>query len=246
LKKEILKRRTNYRDSLGEQESFMTPLLQKAISEALKTIPEPANGAYALDIGAGECPLRPTIEKMGYSYKSLDIEQNSANNIDFVSRIDVELPRDLLRGASCDLLLLTEVLEHVPDWEVAFRNLATLLKTGGYCIISSPFFYMLHEEPYDFWRPTNHAIRFYAERHGLEVVHSMRYGNVWDVMGTLFCSTSICRREKNWRGILATLPIYLFHYAAKIFLKHFAPRNLVEIQGRFYMGNFFLLRKGFR
>jgi SAM-dependent methyltransferase len=240
----ILRRRKDYQLPLGEQEIFMTPQLRGAIDEGIGSIPAPREGAVALDIGAGECPLRHQIECLGYHYKSLDICQNSSSTIDFVSRIDGSLCSELNAISGFDLLILTEVLEHVPDWESAFSNISRLLKVGGHCVITSPFFYMLHEEPHDFWRPTDHAIRFHSEKNGLQILQARRYGNMWDVAGTLVCSTSVCRKEKTFLALLATLPVYFGHLCFKIFLKNLVPRNLVELQGRYYLGNLFVLRKG--
>jgi len=239
----ILSRRKNYEELLGEQEFFVTPLIRRSIEEALaKCAPVPA-GAKVLDIGAGECPLRGVLEEMGFCYSSLDIEQNRAGSIDYVARIDGPLPESLVQAGGFELLVLTEVLEHVPNWEAAFDNLAMLLKPGGKCIVTAPFFYMLHEEPYDFWRPTDHALRYFAEARGLEVLESRRNGDGWDVLGTLLCSTSVCRRRKGLVAYLALAPVWLGHKLLKWFFTSRMLQNVVEFQMRYYTGNFFLLRK---
>ena len=236
-------RRKNYESILGEQEYFTTPLLSNSIKSALTQIGEPKPGARVLDIGAGECPLRPTLEEMGYEYCSLDIEQNRGGTINFVTRIDGVLPEQLESAGGFDLLILTEVLEHVPDWEIAFSNLVKLLKTGGHCIITTPFFYMLHEEPYDFWRPTDHALRFFAEKHGMEVTYSRRNGDGWDVLGTMVCSTSVCRKQKSIAAYLAALPVWVGHKILKYFFKKRTLQCLVDLQMRYYLSNFIILQK---
>ena len=236
-------RRQDYSSIGGEQEFFATPLLRKSIDDSLARIGKPIEGARVLDIGAGECPLRGRLEDAGYQYESLDIEQNHRRTIDHVARIDRSLPESLLAQEGYDLLVLTEVLEHVPDWAKAFENLASLLKVGGLCIITTPFFYMLHEEPYDFWRSTDHALRHFAASHGFEVFHSQRNGDGWDVLGTLLCSTSVCRRKKSFMAYLATLPVWFFHKLLKMFFKSRALHGLVDFQMRYYLGNFFVLRK---
>ena len=236
-------RRSDYYSILGEQEFFVTPLIQKSITDALERIGVPDPGSRVLDIGAGECPLREILVKKGYSYNSLDIAQNKANLIDFVARIDGRLPSSLLKSGGFDLLVLTEVLEHVPDWSLAFDNLAVLLKSGGKCIVTVPFFYMLHEEPYDFWRPTDHAITHFAASRGLEVLESRRNGNGWDVLGTLLCSTSVCRRRKGVTAYIAIAPVWLGHKLLKWFFKSRMLQDVVEFQMRYYTGNFFLLQK---
>ena len=236
-------RRMDYGALLGEQEFFVTPLLKKSIDEVLEFVGKPPSGAKVLDIGAGECPLRGKLESLGYAYSSLDIEQNSAGSIHYVTRIDHDLPESLSSAGGFDLLILTEVLEHVPDWAKAFQNLPNLLKTGGHCIITTPFFYMLHEEPHDYWRATDHSLKRFAEANGMEVIFSRRNGSGWDVLGTLICSTSVCRQEKSLLGYTALLPVWVVHRIMKWFFKSRVFNRLVDFQMRFYLGNLFLLRK---
>jgi len=236
-------RRTDYGALLGDQEFFVTPLLKKSIDEVLGCIGKPPSGAKVLDIGAGECPLRGKLEALGYAYSSLDIEQNATETIDYLARIDCDLPESLALLRGFDLLILTEVLEHVADWSKAFDNLSKMLKSGGYCLITTPFFYMLHEEPYDFWRPTDHAIKYYVESNGLEVVKCKRNGDGWDVLGTLLCSTSLCRQEKRIWNFLPLIPAKIILKIAQIFFKSRIFQKNIDFQMRFYVGNLFLIKK---
>jgi len=238
-----LGRRHDYSSILGEQEFFVTPLIRKSIEEALEMVGAPNLGDRVLDIGAGECPLRPDLEARGYCYTSLDISQNLSKSIDYLTRIDGPLPDRLIRQGGFDLLVLTEVLEHVPDWAMAFQNLAGLLNPGGHCIVTTPFFYMLHEEPHDYWRATDHALRKFALDNGMDVVFSRRNGGGWDVLGTLVCSTSVCRRKKNLVCYMGLFPVWLAHRILKWFFKSRVLERFVEFQMRYYLGNFFLLKK---
>ena len=235
-------RRRDYGKISGEQEFFVTPLIRKSIAEGLDLLGKPSTGAKVLDIGAGECPLRSKLEESGYSYFSLDIAQNHSGTIDFVARIDGPLPELLASAAGFDLLVVTEVLEHVPDWQAAFQNIAHLLKRGGHCIVTTPFCYMLHEEPYDFWRPTDHALRYFAQANGLEVAISRRNGDGWDVLGTMVCSTSVCRRKKCFSAYLALMPVWCIHRLLKLFFKSRILQRLVDFQMRYYLGNFFVFK----
>jgi 2-polyprenyl-3-methyl-5-hydroxy-6-metoxy-1,4-benzoquinol methylase len=173
----------------------------------------------------------------------LDISQNLSNSLDYVTRIDGPLPVGLIGQGGFDLLVLTEVLEHVPDWAMAFQNLAALLKPDGHCIVTTPFIYMLHEEPHDYWRATEHALRKFALDNGMDVVFSRRNGGGWDVLGTLVCSTSVCRRKKNLVSYMGLFPVWLAHRILKWFFKSRVLERFVEFQMRYYLGNFFLLKK---
>lgn len=61
--------------------------------------------------------------------------------------------------AEFDVILCTSVLEHVYDFESAIANIYEALKPGGIAIILVPGMYPLHDEPQDYWRFTEHALR---------------------------------------------------------------------------------------
>ncbi len=58
-----------------------------------------------------------------------------------------------------DLVICTNVLEHIYDVRTAVKNLYKLVKKEGNLIISVPFMYPLHDEPEDFWRFTEHSLK---------------------------------------------------------------------------------------
>jgi len=68
-----------------------------------------------------------------------------------------------------DAILCCNVLEHVFDLEAALKGLRSLVREDGHVFASTPFVYPLHDEPTDFWRPTQHALRELFERHWTDV-----------------------------------------------------------------------------
>lgn len=69
-----------------------------------------------------------------------------------------------------DLVLLTQVLEHVPEPQSVLRELQRVLKPGGTIWLSAPLFYAEHEQPYDFYRYTQFGFRHQLESAAFEVV----------------------------------------------------------------------------
>jgi hypothetical protein len=58
-------------------------------------------------------------------------------------------------------------------------------------LITCPFFYPLHEEPADYWRPTGYALRLCAAAAGLTLLTERRAGDPWDVLATLLGHTGL-------------------------------------------------------
>jgi SAM-dependent methyltransferase len=64
-----------------------------------------------------------------------------------------------VRSASIDCIKCTELLEHVRDPEEIVTEMARVLKPGGVLILSIPFLFPLHSDPFDFQRLTDVKIK---------------------------------------------------------------------------------------
>jgi SAM-dependent methyltransferase len=197
--RKVLNWRKSYESkNLGYSERFIVPILEERIQFLLHQFMETdfPNSAV-LDIGCGGQPLRQTLEKMNYIYLGLDTQQNSDNSVDFVVPIDSETLPSELSSYDIKAIISTEVMEHVVDWDSAFRNMSYVLSPKGKILLTCPHFYNLHEEPYDFWRATPYAIQHFAQKYGFEVIHFEKAGDAWDVLGTLLGSFGIAPRSSS-------------------------------------------------
>ena len=143
-----------------------------------------------LDVGAGERPYREHILSLGFSYTSHDFEkyEGSGNfpglqnagwenkNHDIVSDIlDIPLKK-------YNVIILTEVLEHVPDPIAALNKCSELLEKNGVLLVTVPFASRMHQAP--FWFSAGLS-PFWFEHHGprvgLEIQKSQLLGNFYDM-----------------------------------------------------------------
>lgn len=95
--------------------------------------------------------VRPIIERFLSPGEYIGIDIESGKNVDKI------LPaEDILKAfnkESFDIVISTEVLEHVKDWRLVINNFKEVLKKGGslYVTTRSKGFHV-HGYPYDFWR----------------------------------------------------------------------------------------------
>ena len=242
------KRRPNYVPA-GPQEAFIVPLLKNAIESRLESLTETAGGSKGrrlrvLDAGCGRKPFRHFFEDAVFDYYSFDVQSHPDEVIDFNGALDSELPTSLIEAEPFDFILCTEVLEHVADWDKAYSNFSQLLASGGKILITAPHFYPLHEEPYDFWRPTRHAIVFFAKRHGLELHEFVALGDSFDILGTLLARQELRARENHcfWDRQCAKVARLVKEWLRKLLTSRHLQKHVVDV-GSLYISNLAILQK---
>mmetsp|Transcript_112332 Transcript_112332/g.204451 ORF Transcript_112332/g.204451 Transcript_112332/m.204451 type:complete len:790 (-) Transcript_112332:34-2403(-) len=84
-----------------------------------------------------------------------------------------------------DLIMVPFVFEHVAQPFRAMRNLAYVLRSGGYIIWAAPMFQHYHGSPHDYFRYTPKGARALAADAGLEVVWLYAPGDLSLVSGVM-------------------------------------------------------------
>lgn len=149
------------------------------VADHAQTIPR---GARVLDAGAGAAPYRVLFEHTDY------VTSDWAGSMhDEALASDIVAPLDQLpvADASFDVVVATEVLEHVRDPEAALRELHRVLRSGGQLWLTVPFVWELHEEPHDFARYTAYALEHLLQSAGFTAVDVRPVGGWFSVAGQL-------------------------------------------------------------
>ena len=87
-----------------------------------------------------------------------------------------------IREKQFDLVLCTEVLEHVSEPGKALQEIRRVLKPSGHLFISVPFLIGLHEEPHDYYRYTEHGLRYLLTREGFIIKRLRNRGNYLSIL----------------------------------------------------------------
>lgn len=141
-----------------------------------------------LDLGCGNAPLFHVYRDLVEDTVCIDWPASLHNqkHVDVFADLTRPLP---LRDETFDTVLLSDVLEHIPNPESLIAEIARVLRPGGSAVIGVPFLYPLHEIPYDFNRYTRYQLERMLGNAGLEVVELVAIGGSPVVIADLLSKT---------------------------------------------------------
>src|SRR5919204_2098197 len=125
----------------------------------LRAEAETADGARVLDVGCGDKPYYPFFAGRVTEYVGVDASHPDADLHAPVENLPVE-------DASFDLVLCTQVLEHVDDPAAVLRELRRVVKAGGRVLASTHGVQVYHPDPLDLRRWTHEGLRRLFEENG--------------------------------------------------------------------------------
>lgn len=214
--------------------------LQSAVVHALRDETPPSR---VIDIGCGEQPLRKLVESEGATYVGFDVEQNAQASVAIIGFIDRGLPVPWPDAHHVyDVVLCTEVLEHVADWDIAFMNLRSLVAPRGRVILTVPFVFPLHMEPLDYFRATPHTIERLAGRHHFAIDELLKLGNARDVIATALDDVSILPNQPTWVPRVAAKVLRTGRKSLVKLIQRDALWSLVQVNSNMYLSNAVVLR----
>lgn len=120
-----------------------------------------------LDLGCGQVPLFEAYRDRVDSVTCVDW----GNSVHCSRHVDLEC--DLTKplpfpDGSFDTIILSDVLEHLPEPQLCLSEISRLLSRGGKLLLNVPFYCGVHEEPHDYYRYTQYALKRFADNAGLE------------------------------------------------------------------------------
>jgi SAM-dependent methyltransferase len=145
-----------------------------------KIISQHASGLL-LDLGCGNVPLYGIYKDKVIDNICIDWSNTLHKNIylDYEVNLNTIIPLD---SEQFDTILVTDVLEHIAKPELLMSEIKRLLKPNGKIILTVPFLYWLHEQPYDYFRYTEFALRMFCQQNNLTIIELEPYGGAIEVI----------------------------------------------------------------
>ncbi|MBX3011961.1 MAG: class I SAM-dependent methyltransferase [Caldilineaceae bacterium] len=186
----------------------------------MRQAPQFPAGAQILDLGGHKGRKRGQFDIARYpvnvTYANLVTDKGTDIQADAS-----QLPID---GHCFDAVVCAELLEHVPDPRPVLAEVYRVLKPGGKLLITVPFLYRVHGDPYDFGRYTGHFWQHILTRGGFHLITNEPQGALYSVLVDI--AKQYC--DARWRQpfyLLAQLVLAPLHRLAVAVDQHPTTRQ---------------------
>lgn len=157
-------------------------LPRRALWRAMERSAEMARGRL-LDVGCGTRPYRSLFTAIHeYIGLELDTPENRESKQADLYYDGCTFP---MGDASVDTVLCNQVLEHVFNPEPFLAEMFRVLRPNGVVILTVPFLWPEHEQPYDCLRYTSFGLKDRMEKAGFEIEHQSKLTRGGAALGAL-------------------------------------------------------------
>lgn len=165
-------------------------LMVDLIAEVYNSILQYHAKGRLLDLGCGKVPLF-------HVYKDFITENICVDWVNTLHKNEyLDLECDLnkilpFKDEEFDTIILSDVLEHILQPEKLWSEMNRILSKGGKIILNVPFYYWIHEHPYDYYRYTEFALKYFVENSGLRLLHLEPIGGALEIMTDIFAKNIV-------------------------------------------------------
>jgi len=151
-----------------------------------KFISEHSSNKLTLDLGCADSPYS------SYFRNRIGLDIKAGKGVDIIG----DAHNLSFENEKFDVVLCTEILEHLHSPHIAISEMKRVLKKGGLLILSTRFIFPLHNTPNDFYRFTKYGLR-YLFREGWKVLELEEEVDTKDTLAVLIQRMGY---QANFRG----------------------------------------------
>jgi SAM-dependent methyltransferase len=155
---------------------FVNPffLTRRALARAMRDQAPRVQGRV-LDVGCGQKPYRHMFQASAYLGVEIDTPESRATSQADYFYDGRRLP---FQEGEFDTIICNEVLEHVFEPNEFVIELNRVLRDGGTLVLTAPFVWDEHAQPYDYARYSSFGLRHLLRKHGFDIdAHVKTLGN---------------------------------------------------------------------
>lgn len=214
-------------------------ITRRLIYYSISGIAQNLKGNQLLDVGCGTKPYQNLFQFE--KYIGIDFDKGGANqnpHADFLYD-GKKFPFD---ENEMDCVLATEVFEHVFEPERFLSEVSRVLKPGGKLLITVPFAWPEHEQPFDYSRYTSFGLKYILEKNGFQIILQRKTGNFVLAIGQLI-NEYFYEVFIQYRPVyqISRITIFPFLTLSTLFINFLLPKR-----SEYYLDNVILCQKADR
>jgi SAM-dependent methyltransferase len=206
--------------------SLLSPfyLARRGLFNNVKKLSRLIRGSI-LDVGCGARPYEFLFDAERYAGLELDTPDNrKGKKADFF----YDGRTFPFKDSEFDNVIFNQVLEHVFNPDEFLNEVFRTLRPGGKILVTAPFMWDEHEQPFDYARYSSFGIRHLLQKHGFTIIKQVK-----SVHGTKALAQLInCYIYKNFYGagdnlnlVLALIAVMPLNLAALLLSYLFAGNH---------------------
>lgn len=200
--------------------------------EKLQKFPK---GTSVLDVGCGDGPYWNLNKELNWT--GIDIYSTEKTN--YLINKDGTYP---IREESFDIVICTQVIEHVSNFDLLASEVFRVLKPGGTLILNAPFLYPFHGMPHDEFRYTTSSLTRIFNKFEISEIGTL--GGIGSTIATLINNFWQYFFASNWKlkiiGIM-TWPVSIINNFFWNLLS--LPLDLIDRTNSFPLNTYLIARK---
>ena len=206
--------------------------LYKNISELMNAI----NGDV-LDIGCGQKPYENLCKCDKYIGLELDtLENRNYKKADYFYD-GKSFP---FKNSNFDSIILNQVFEHVFNPDIFLKEINRVVKINGRLLMSVPFVWSEHEQPFDFARYSSFGMKSLLKRYGFEVIECRKsvndLGVIFQLLNDYIYKKTVTK--SSYMNIILTVLLISPVNIIGLILSDILPKN-----DDLYLDNIILVKK---
>ena len=190
-----------------------------------------------LDVGCGTKPYENICNVDEYIGLEIDDEGNRQHNYADVFYDGKTIP---FEDKSFDSILSNQVFEHVFNPNQFLKEINRVTKVGGRFLITVPFVWDEHEQPYDYARYSSFGLKHILAENGFEIIEHRKSNNGIEVIFQLINDYlyKVIMTENIYFNLLIIILLMAPINMAGLILSKLLPRN-----NDLYLDNIVLAKK---
>ena len=190
-----------------------------------------------LDVGCGTKPYENICNVDEYIGLEIDDEGNRQHNYADVFYDGKTIP---FEDKSFDSILSNQVFEHVFNPNQFLKEINRVTKVGGKFLITVPFVWDEHEQPYDYARYSSFGLKHILAENGFEIIEHRKSNNGIEVIFQLINDYlyKVIMTENAYFNLLIIILLMAPINMAGLILSKLLPRN-----NDLYLDNIVLAKK---